>query len=205
MAEDKNHNTGSTGDENKEQSAQPGIPEGPQIPSSMDDSASDEERLKQETSYIEIPDVSDIPGQENIEAPPIGELGDQTISSDDEEGFQDGKDLLREAENEEDMEIIMGTDADVTKEDLQLLGRKDGDMDGGDDDRMQMEGLDDTDFEGELLNEGVANTDSTGDELDIPEADFNDPKQDSMGQGDEENNYFSLGSSDNDNITEGTP
>jgi hypothetical protein len=55
------------------------------------------------------------------------------------------------------------------------------------------------------LNEGIADTDSTGDELDIPGADGSDPRQDAMGQGDEENNYYSLGSDNNDNVTEGTP
>jgi len=30
-------------------------------------------------------------------------------------------------------------------------------------------------------------------------------KTDALGQGDEENKYYSLGSADNDNVTEGTP
>lgn len=50
------------------------------------DSDRDEERLKADNATIDLPDVSDIPGQENVHVPPLGELADTTISSDDEEG-----------------------------------------------------------------------------------------------------------------------
>jgi hypothetical protein len=174
----------------------------------MNDSVSDEERLRQDASYtINLPDVADIPGQEHItSAGPFGEMADTTISSDDEEGVMvDGKDVLADTEEEEDeLEIVMGTEADVTPEDLALLGAIDQDMDEGDDEMAGIAGLDDTDAEGEPLNEGAMDMAATGDDLDIPEADGNDPGADAMGQGDEENNYFSLGSDDNDNLTEGT-
>ncbi len=204
-------------DENKRQGSNNEINErnldGPRTPDSMNtddinDSVSDQERLKQETSYVEIPDVRDIPGQEHItSAGPFGEMADTTISSDDEEGIVDGVDILEEANelDEEDLDITMGTDADVTSEDLQNLGKRENDPDGGDDELIRKQGLDDTDFDGEPLNEAAVDMDSTGDDLDIPEADGNDPGADAMGHGDEENNYYSLGSDDNDNITEGTP
>lgn len=202
MATPRNNAPGNQDSQKKEELR---VTDGPETPSSMDDSASDEERLKQETSYVILPDVSDIPGQEHITtAGPLGEMADTTISSDDEEGIRDGKDLLADDEDE-DVEIVMGTEADVTAEDLVLLGEKDQDMDMGDDELVSKEGLDDTDFDGELLNEAVANTDTTGDDLDIPEADEDNPANSSLGQGDEENNYYSLGSDDNDNMTEGTP
>jgi hypothetical protein len=59
------------------------------------------EKLTQdEDAYIEIPDVSDIPGQENIvNAGVPGAMADTTISSDDEEGIRDGKDILAEDDN----------------------------------------------------------------------------------------------------------
>ena len=174
----------------------------------LQDSVSDEERLKQETTFVELPEVRDIPGQENISSiGPLGEMADTTISSDDEEGIVDGVDLLDESDSTEDDEtdIVMGTEADVDEEDLRNLGRKDQDLDGGDDELVAKEGLDDTDFDGEPLNEAASDVDTTGDDLDIPEADGNDPGQDAMGQGDEENNYYSLGSDDNDNLNEGTP
>ena len=50
------------------------------------DSKRDQEKLKQEEATLDLPEVSDIPGQENVHVPPLGELADSTISSDDEEG-----------------------------------------------------------------------------------------------------------------------
>jgi hypothetical protein len=173
------------------------MPGGPDIPSTFDltDSRTDEERLKQETSFVELPDVADIPGQEKITSiGPLGEMADSTPSSDDEEGIENGKDLMEE---DDEVEIVMGTEADVTEEDLILLGAKDKDMDGGEDEEVRNIMLDNTDEDGEPLNESVG---MTGDDLDIPEADENEPAGDAMGQGDEENNYFSLGSDTNDNL-----
>lgn len=169
--------------EDKNESSPQKIPGGPETPSSMDDSASDEERLKQDASYIIIPDVTDIPGQEHItNAGPLGEMADTTASSDDEEGIQNEKDLL-----DDDVEIIMGTEADVTKDDLELLNGFDEPI------------VDETDSEGEKLNEA-----NEEDDLDVPGAEADD-EEESVGEEDEENNFYSLGSADNDNITEGTP
>src|SRR6266545_460391 len=54
-----------------------------------------EEKLGQDGSYVVIPDVSDIPGQENIVNAGIpGEMGDTTVASDDEEGLREGKDIF---------------------------------------------------------------------------------------------------------------
>jgi hypothetical protein len=51
----------------------------------LPDSPRDQERLQPDEAVIDLPDVTDIPGQENITVPPLGELGDTTASSDDEE------------------------------------------------------------------------------------------------------------------------
>lgn len=59
----------------------------------LTDSPSDRERLKPEITTINLPDVDDIPGQENIHVPPLGELADTTISSDDEEDILSGDTL----------------------------------------------------------------------------------------------------------------
>jgi hypothetical protein len=56
-------------------------------PDDLTDSSSDRERLREEITYIDLPEVKDIPGQENITVAPLGELADVTISSDDEEGL----------------------------------------------------------------------------------------------------------------------
>ncbi|HSB93443.1 MAG TPA: hypothetical protein VLC28_10010 [Flavitalea sp.] len=49
------------------------------------DSKRDEERLKPDEATIDLPDVTDIPGQEHVTVPPLGEMGDTTASSADEE------------------------------------------------------------------------------------------------------------------------
>lgn len=147
------------------------------------------------TENVILPEVRDIPGQENIaDAGVPGEMADTTISSDDEEGIRDGKDILEE---ENDVDIVMGTDADVTKEDLALLGDPDHDMDQGEDEMVLKQGLDDTDADGDPLNEAASDDDTTGEDLDVPEEE-NDEEE-------EENKYYSLGSDDNDELNEGTP
>ena len=55
-------------------------------PDDLPDSKEDNEKLQPEESFIELPDVKDIPGQEFVNTPPLGALGDTTISSADEEG-----------------------------------------------------------------------------------------------------------------------
>jgi hypothetical protein len=156
------------------------------------------QKLAQDDSYIEIPDVSDIPGQEKIvNAGVPGEMKDTTIASDDEEGIRDGKDLLAEDDN---VEIVMGTEADVTEEDLLILGDPDQDMDMNEDELVRKEGLDDTDFDGDPLNEAAVDETSTGEDLDMPEEESNDARKDID---DEENDYYSLGGGDKDALNEG--
>jgi|GEM_PF-2179942 len=52
----------------------------------LPDSPSDEARLQGDSAIMELPDVADIPGQENVHPAPLGPLADTTISSEDEEG-----------------------------------------------------------------------------------------------------------------------
>ena len=59
----------------------------------LTDSPSDQERLKPEKTTIDLPEVSDIPGQEHVHVPPLGDLADTTISSDDEEDVLNGDSL----------------------------------------------------------------------------------------------------------------
>lgn len=158
------------------------------------------EKLEQDGAYIEIPDVSDIPGQENITNAGIPEaMGDTTAASDDDEGIKNGKDML--AENDDEVNIVMGTEADVTAEDLANLGDPDQDMDMNDDELVRKEGLDDTDFDGDPLNEAAVDEASTGDDLDVPEEEDDDVKK--TKDDDEENDYYSLGGGDKDALDEG--
>jgi hypothetical protein len=58
----------------------------------LTDSQKEQQKLKQEVTTIDLPEVKDIPGQENILVPDIQEMQDTTISSADEEA----EDLLRD-------------------------------------------------------------------------------------------------------------
>jgi len=49
-------------------------------PNDLPDSKEDREKLQPEETFIDLPDVKDIPGQEFVNAPPIGSLGDTSIS-----------------------------------------------------------------------------------------------------------------------------
>ena len=171
------------------------------IDSDIHDSPEDELKMKTETIILDLPDVSDIPGQENIVVPLFGEMADTTISSDDEEGIG----LFGDDDVDEDTDLVMGNDADVTSEEQTLLKRADEDMPDEDDAKLREAALDETDNEGEILNEGSLATDVSGGDLDVVAADEEDIENESTGEGDEENANYSLGSDSNDNVTEGTP
>ena len=81
----------------------------PDRTSDVHDSPRDAERLKSETTIIDMPDVSDIPGQEFVHVPGLGELADTTISSADEEG----DDIWAESDDTEtNDELINGGEGD---------------------------------------------------------------------------------------------
>ena len=83
--------------------------------------------------------------------------------------------------------IVRGTEADVTKEDLDMLGRREGDPDLGDDE--QIIGKDRVD---DMAQE---------DDLDVPGSDLDDKEED-LGEEDEENNYYSIGGDRHENLEE---
>lgn len=87
----------------------------------------------------------------------------------------------------DDIRIVRGTEADVTKEDLETLGPREGDPDLGDDEMMQANARVD-----EVTNE---------DDLDVPGSDLDD-KEEELGEEDEENNYYSLGGDRHENLEE---
>lgn len=153
----------------------------------LTDPKRDQERLKPDEGTIELPDVKDIPGQEFVNAPPLGMMADTTISSADEEG-----EGLFEDDEEDETDIVMGTEADIPKEDKIALERSETYMPTRDEDRLQQAHMDTTDFEGEELNEDSFGEDQSGRDLDIP-ANTDETRTDAMGQGDEENKHYSLG------------
>ncbi len=158
----------------------------------LQDSAHDAERLQPDETTIELPDVKDIPGQEFVQVPPLGMLADTTISSADEEG-----EGLFEDEEEEDTELMTGTEGEVSRTERETLERSDEDMPTRDDQALQQASLDNTDFEGELLNETSFGDDRTGADLDLGDV-RDETTTEAMGQGDEENKHYSLGGDDND-------
>jgi hypothetical protein len=159
----------------------------------IQDSKSDAQRLEHTGINIELPEVSDIPGQEHIHAVfGSDQTGIHQVSSDDEEGVVNGDDILDE---EEDVAIILGTEADVTEEDIELLGDPDEDLDlNEDEDANRRVKLDNTDFDGDPLNEDL---DETGEDLIVPGSEDDDLLEE-IGEEDEENNLYSLDEQDND-------
>lgn len=75
-----------------------------------------------------------------------------------------------------DLDIVPGTEADLTEDDLIALGEKDADF-------------------------GRRETLNTGDDLDVPGAEEDDSNEE-IGEEDEENNYYSLGGDAHDDLEE---
>ena len=147
----------------------------------LPDSPHDRERMQPEETILDLPDVKDIPGQEHINVPPIGEMADTTISSDDEEG----KGLL-DVEGGEVLETSY--DANVTKDETELLANAADTMPTKDQMALQQAQLDQEDNDGEGLNESV---DLSGSDLDVPGSEDDDANEE-IGEEDEENNPYSL-------------
>jgi hypothetical protein len=119
-------------------------------------------------------------------------MADTTISSADEEG-----EGLFEDDEEDETDIVMGTEADIPAADVQVLQKAETYMPTRDEDLLQSAHMDSTDFEGESLNEASFGNEQSGRDLDIP-ANTDETRTDAIGQGDEENKHYSLGSADND-------
>ena len=169
--------------------------------SDLPDNAHDEERMQREEVIMDLPDVKDIPGQEFIHPPIMDSFSDTTISSDDEEGVGI---LDDDTDSDIDGDIKMDNEADVDEEEKQALERADTDLPTQDDMNLRKAELDQQDNEGEALNEGSLATNVSGSDLDTSGVDADDPME-NIGEEDEENNTYSLGSDSNDNVTEGTP
>lgn len=153
------------------------------------DSPEDIEKMQAEQTEIMMPGVEDIPGQENIVPPSLGELGDNTISSSDEEGDGIFEDNI-------DKDIIEDTDSNVSSTERDLLRTAANDMPGDDED-LRDAALDSTDEDGTPLNEDSFDTNISPDDLDVPGAEEDDANE-KIGEEDEENNEYSIGGPDND-------
>jgi hypothetical protein len=134
---------------------------------------------KKDKKTMDLPEVSDIPGQENIKPPRLGELADTTASSADEEG----DDVL---EDDDDLGLAKGSN--VSRAEKRDLARAAIGEDGTEDDVLDEAALDNTDDDGDPLNEDSFGHDRSGDDLDIPGG----GEDDEPGDEDEENEEYSL-------------
>jgi hypothetical protein len=140
---------------------------------------------KKDKNTMDLPEVKDIPGQENIKPPRLGELADTTASSADEEG----DDVL-----EDDDELDLGKGSNVSRAEKRDLARAAKGEDGTEDDVLDEAALDSTDDDGDPLNEDSFGHERSGDDLDIPGS----GEDDEPGEEDEENEEYSLTKNDED-------
>jgi hypothetical protein len=131
------------------------------------DPARDGEKLQGDQASLDLPEVSDIPGQENIIPPKLGEFADTTASSADEEYSGEEK--------------LMDNRSNVSDDEIKLLDKafQQDKMEGVDIDDLA---LDNKDEEGDPLNEGDLEKDLFGEDLDSPLVD----EEDSEAEGEEE-------------------
>jgi len=151
----------------------------------LQDSPRDQEKLKNEESTINLPDVKDIPGQEYVHPPNPGEYADTTISSADEEG-----------ENIWTNNEVVNDSSAVSDTERKLLDDSANDMPTRDEQSLRRASLDSTDNDGEPLNERTSFNAISGSDLDVPGSEEDDQNED-IGEEDEENNPYSLGGDDN--------
>ncbi len=106
--------------------------------SDIRDSNKDIEKLQQEQATLDLPDVKDIPGQENIKVPYFKEMADTTISADDEEGvglFNDDdnnatNDRIGSAQTLNEDDLIIDGDDDAAEKSLDEEDDIDNEEDG---------------------------------------------------------------------------
>ena len=79
---------------------------------------------------------------------------------------------------------------DITPEELSLLDNSINNIDEGDDKDLKRSALDNTDEEGELLDEKSMADDISGEDLDVPGSEDDDLNEE-IGEEDEENNGYS--------------
>jgi hypothetical protein len=158
------------------------------------DESKSENRQGQENSDQEFPGYPYYPAKDDI-MHPVNRM--EKVSPDPENltrsgAYIDTKNIEKPvsssldtaADTDDDLIIVPGTEADVTKEDLLILGAQDIDMD---DDE---EAIDNRVLSGEL---------DTG--LDVPGGELDDSNEE-LGEEDEENNYYSLGGDRQENLEE---
>ena len=128
------------------------------IPNDLPDNERDEKELQSEETIIDLPDVKDIPGQEFVHNPSLDGLGDTTIASDDEEG-------TRIFDQDDSESSTSSSDSNVSKNERTAL-RDITYMPTKDEDNLRRATMDNTDFQGEPLNERSFGEERNGKDLD---------------------------------------
>lgn len=118
------------------------------------DSKRDERELRGDQGTLDLPEVKDIPGQENFKPAPVGSLGGETFSSADEEG----DDLLGD-------DLELGGKNNVSGTERKVLS-KTFDPSYDVDEPINALALDNKDDDGDLLKEKGLDRDLFGDDLD---------------------------------------
>ena len=135
------------------------------------------------TTVIDMPEVKDIPGQEHVKPPQFGEMQDVTIASADEEGEGITDDLNEEQDIANDL-------SNVSSAEKKLLKKAAGHPATEETTDIDKMVLDESDEDGDLLNEKSLRTDRYGNDLDIPGTEADDDDE-ALGEEDEENNAYS--------------
>jgi len=154
--------------------------------SAKEDVRSNDKKMKQDfPGYPHYPAREDVMNPANNNG--IVELSneDNTTATGSESVRGEQRPTESENEVEDDLGIVEGTEADVTEEDLEILEGSDRGMV-----FHSTEEVRDADSLG-----------STGEDLDVPGSELDDDTEE-LGEEDEENNYYSLGGDNHENLEE---
>jgi hypothetical protein len=139
---------------------------------------------------MDLPEVKDIPGQEHVRPPRLGEARDTTASSADEEG-----DNIDGLNDDDDLEL--SPDSNVSREERRALANVDNREADTEDEVLNEAALDSTDDDGDPLNENSFGREVSGDDLDVPGSEDDDDEE-AIGDEDEENNQYSIDKNEDD-------
>lgn len=145
---------------------------------------------KKDKKTMDLPEVGDIPGQEHVRPPRLGELGDTTSSSADEEG-----DDIDGLNDDDDLEL--SPDSNVSRDERRALANVDNREADTEDEVLNEAALDSTDDDGDPLNEASFGREVSGDDLDVPGSEQDD-EEEAVGDEDEENNSYSIDKNEDD-------
>jgi hypothetical protein len=167
------------------------------VPNDLPDNPRDAKEMEPEEIVMDLPDVKDIPGQEFVHVPRMGEMADITIASDDEEGAN----IIGLNDDDGDAEDdASGSGGDISRDEKRTLA-DDMYMPTRDENNLRRARMDAADFDGETLNEGSFGTLQTESDLDVPGS-SDETRTESLAQGDEENKDYSLEDADTNEESE---